>query len=533
MSRKDEPLREAKARDVALFRYALARQIADESLTAKQRGLLVRHLAAQEHRGPDGRMVKVSRSTLDRWTRAWKRSGFDGLLPPARQVAPRTPEHVLAMAVGLKRENPMRTAAQVGRIMAATSADAIIVPSARTLQRHFADLGLNKPAVEAAAFGRFEADTVNARWTGDCLHGPQIGGAKAILFAWIDDHSRRLIAWRWVRREDAIRGQGVLRAGIQAHGIPESVYLDNGAPFVDGQLKKALAVLGVRLIHSRPGQPAGRGKIERFFRTVRDGFLVEINDANPIGRMDELNAAFTAWVEGVYHTRVHTETGQTPNQRWEAAWTQRAEAGKPGPNWASSTQLHEAFLWSTRRQVNKTAVIHFASNKYQVDASLIGCQIELVYDPFDLDHIDVRYRGRTVGAAVPFEISTHVHPKARPDETTPSPAQSSGIDYLAAIRARHETQQLPQIAFTALSTERDHAQDGQGVDHHGDGVHRGNTELDRHGGGELATSSGATTSDQRLDAARIDIVDGLTQPTLWAAARGLTGSKADGEQVAA
>src|SRR4051812_48752338 len=102
-----------RAQEVALFRYRLAREAADESLTARERGQLVRALAAREHLGPDGTWVRVSRNTLDRWVRSYRRGGFDALVPTARRVDSKIPAHVLELASALRREQPARTAAQI------------------------------------------------------------------------------------------------------------------------------------------------------------------------------------------------------------------------------------------------------------------------------------------------------------------------------------------------------------------------------------------------------------------------------------
>ena len=61
--------RAARARDVALFRYAVIRAAADPGLPPRQRGLLVRELAAGQHKDPAGQPVRIGRSTLDRWIR--------------------------------------------------------------------------------------------------------------------------------------------------------------------------------------------------------------------------------------------------------------------------------------------------------------------------------------------------------------------------------------------------------------------------------------------------------------------------------
>ena len=272
----DAARRAERARDVALFRYALIREAADASLSTRQRGVLVRDLARREHTGPFGGKVTISRVSLDRWVRAWRLGGFDALVPSARHAQPRTPATVLDLAVALKREVPGRTAAQVAAIL--TEHGVAVAPSARTLQRHFARLELNtRPdGTATGVFGRFEAATVNERWTGDALHGPVIAGRKTYLMAFIDDHSRALVGYRWGHSEDMLHLAAALRSGLSARGIPQVVYLDNGSAMISRQLLRALAVLGIRLTHSRPGQPQGRGKIERFFRTVRAQFLIEL-----------------------------------------------------------------------------------------------------------------------------------------------------------------------------------------------------------------------------------------------------------------
>ena len=120
------------------------------------------------------------------------------------------------------------------------------------------------------------------------------------------------------------------KPALAARGVPAGIYVDNGSAFVDAWLLRACAKLGIRLVHSAPGRPQGRGKIERFFRTVREQFLVEVTDTTAEdlaaagvdhrGALLELNRLFMAWVETEYHRRTHSETGQAPLARWEAGW---------------------------------------------------------------------------------------------------------------------------------------------------------------------------------------------------------------------
>jgi putative transposase len=425
-------------RDVALFRYSLIREAADESRTTRQRGVLVRELAAGSHAGPDGRHITVARGTIDRWIRAYRAGGFNALAPVPRLGEPTTPVALRELAVALKREAPRRTAAQVAEIIRTTEGAG---PSSRTLQRHFARLGLNtRPDGSAPqSFGRFEAAQPGDLWTGDALHGPVIAGRKTYLFAFIDDNSRALVGYRWGISEDTVRLEAALREGLGARGIPKAAYVDNGSAFVSRQLLRALASLGIRLIHSRPGRPQGRGKIERFFETVRIQFLVEI-EARPPDTVAELNRLFSAWVETVYHRRVHSETGEAPIDRLLAGGS---------PTLPTPAALHEAFLWSETRMVTKTATVSLHSNVFEVDAALVGSKVDVVFDPFDLTSVEIRFQGRSMGAGIPVVIGRHSHPQARP-EAAPAPPPT-GIDYLGLLAERREAEIAGAINYAQLA----------------------------------------------------------------------------------
>lgn len=480
--------RKERAEVIALFRYRLIAEVMDEALTTRQRGPMVRSLAARIHAGPFGTEVKVSRMTIDRWLKAWRREGFDGLKPKDRTHAPVTPETVLALAETLKRERPNRTSAQIKRIMVETLGDA---PSESTLLRHFRTLDIPTGA-NAQATGRFEANHPNEIWVGDGLHGPRIGGRKTYLFAFLDDHSRRVTAARWAFAEDSVRLSAVLRPALETHGIPTICYVDNGSAFVDASLARVCAKLGIRLVHSQPYRPQGRGKIERFFGSVRSQFLSEITvidtlitsnginsnskglgdsassipgmdqaagsagsgtlSGSVIGSLEELNKLFSSWVHVVYHHTLHTSTGQTPLQRWEESWVGRS------PDRRELDVITEAFRWSETRKVTKTGTVSLHGNIYQVDPLLAGARIELIYDPFDLTApVAVTVGGGVpAGMAVLQEVRRHVHPKAvnaTKDADIGARNVSTGIDYLRLIENRHTTTTTSApISFASLAT---------------------------------------------------------------------------------
>jgi len=424
------------ATDVALFRYSLVRALIDESLSKAERGRAVRALAERAHTGPGGFEVQVSRPTLDRWVRLLRAGGFEALKPEARHANPRTPAETLALAERLRRERPERTAAHICELIRTVSGWA---PDERTIQRHFVRVGLSRRETRPkVAFGRFEAERPNELWTGDALHGPVIGGRKTYLFAFIDDHSRAFCGYRWGYAEDTVRLEAALRQGIERRGVPRGCYLDNGSAMVSRQLLRALAVLGTKLTHSAPGRPEGRGKIERAFGTVRGQFLVEV-DPEKVTTLEELNDRFSAWVESVYHRRVHSETNETPIERFLSA----GPPAIPPPE-----LLAEAFLWAEQRTVAKTGTVNLFGNRYEVDPALVGRRVELVFDAFDLTHVDVRFEGRSMGEAVAHVTRRHSHPRAVEDPTPPS--EPSGIDYLGLVAARHHDALQQRIAYVGL-----------------------------------------------------------------------------------
>ncbi|MFD9044676.1 DDE-type integrase/transposase/recombinase [Streptomyces bottropensis] len=440
----DEAARTERARRIGLFRYMLIREAADPGLTGRQRGALVRKLAQQEHIDADGRPVRITRWTLDRWILEWRQGGFDALVPSPRQSQPRTPPEVVELAMALKKENPDRKAAQVRRILRAQLGWA---PDERTLQRMFHRTGLvalrtAKPPTLPA--GSRPTGPTSSGWVTRCTGRGSMAAKRTCSPPWT---SRAVVGHRWGFAEDTVRLAAALRPALAARGVPQYIYVDNGSAFVDSWLLRACAKLGIKLVHSAPGRPEGRGKIERFFRTVNGEFTVEIaSDKGEVGReikdLAEMNRLFTVWVENIYHRRVHSETRQEPLQRWMAA------APFPVPRPAD---LAEAFRWSEHRRVAKTATVSLHGNRYQVEPELVGHKVELVFDPFDLTFLRVRLDGKEAGTATPFQINRHSHPKARPEIPAEEPKVTTGIDYLGLVDNAHSNHLGTKINYAALA----------------------------------------------------------------------------------
>ena len=442
------------AEAIALHRWAVIAEAANTRLTAAQRGALVRQIAARAHTHPDGVERCYGRSTIDRWVRDYRRGGLAGLRPRPRSDSGlvRAAPELFDEAVALRLELPARSAAQIAEILWARHRVRV---SPRTLRDQLRRRGVHREALaaEPKVFGRYEAARPNERWITDVLVDPWVPfprtarSLRARLFVVVDDHSRLLVHGRFHPVENTRAGQEVLRAAIVRRGLPEVLYTDHGAPFDNHVLARTCAVLGVRLVHSQPYSPQGRGKQERLNSYIRDRFIAEAEHAG-IEDLAELNDRFEAWSEQVANRRLHAETRRAPIERWQAGGPPRA---------AEPARLREAFLWVATRRVTKTATVSLEANQYSVDPALVGRRVELRYDPADLTLIEVFFAGRPAGVATPFVIGRHTHRQV-PQAARP-PAPATGIDYLGLVAAAHDAEVVGPISFAHLPrSHRDEAQ---------------------------------------------------------------------------
>jgi putative transposase len=437
---------DARATRVALARWAVICEAVDEQLTAAERGRLISELACRVHRDADGVQVRITSRTIYRWVETWRMGGFEALKPRRRRDAgvPRTDPQILEAAAALRREAPARSAAHIAEILERTRG---VEVSARTLQRVLAARGLDRARLEGRhrAFGRFEADACGELWTADGWDGPalaELDGRHAQLFSFLDDHSRLICHGKFYRDVGEWSFQGCLREAIIRRGLPVAIYIDNGAAQSSLQLKLICARLGVRIVHSKPYRPQGRGKKERHYRTVAEQFAVEV-EVTGVDTLEQLNRYWAAWVEQVYHRRIHRGTGQSPLERWMTSESRLRPT--PAPD-----VLAEAFLWTATRTVTATRSVSLHGNLYDVDPVLVGRRVELRYDPTDLATIAVFVNDEPAGAAVPFELSRHVDPKLK-HAGVPEPGEPTGVRYLDALAADHAEQLRGELSYRPTS----------------------------------------------------------------------------------
>jgi putative transposase len=450
------PPEEERRTKIALFRYGLIVALLSRPL---ERGEITAHLkaiAAQQHQIPFSTRTQVDAETVWRYLARYRTGGFEALKPQPRADAGqsrRIPPAIVAQAIALREEVPTRSSATIIQILRrdpAFPSDLTIAP--RTLRDLFSRRGKTRAQLQGdtKAFRRFERECANDLWQGDMLVGPYLPDAerpgkfrRTALFCFIDDYSRLIPYGEFFFEESLPRLERVLKLAILRRGIPARLYVDNGKVYVSTQLAAACATLGIRPIHSTPYAPNTKGKIERFFGTVRSQFLPEADNAR-IATLDDLNASFHAWVELVYHRTSHTETGAPPLDRFQAS------AATTTLRVADPLLLRQAFLWREKRTVTRTATLSLQGNRYGVDPLLAGQQVDLRFDPFDLGEVEIWRDNHFVAQAQVQKLERSRHLAL---DRIPSPSQETKpeqLDFLAALRAEHQAQlaqELGRISF--------------------------------------------------------------------------------------
>jgi len=451
---------EDRRSESALFRYTLILPLVRGDYPPGGKQKLREQIASRHHHIPHSSRSTVSSSTLARWERLYLQGGFEDLKPKHRsdRGRPRAiSEETLDRAETLKREQPRRSARSIIKILSLDQTNPApeehIAP--RTLRRHLALRDATTAQLlnnqRPKPYRRFEHNHFGDLWQGDAMHGPYLPDPadpdeqrQVFLFAFIDDHSRLVPHAQFYYNEQLPRMEDCLKRAILRHGRPLAIYVDLAKVYTSKQMDTICATLGIQRILGTPYYPEGRGKVERFFQFLQSDFLPELAKAS-VTTLRQLNESLLAWLEVVYHRKMHSETGQAPLERFRQ---DLAPATRP----ADPEQLRQAFLHRAQRKVYKTATVSFKGNRYSVPAYLRGKRVELRYDPFDLTRPEVWYNDAFLELAEPEEIVTTNDPDVDLDPV-PKPSADSGLDYLALLRLERERliqEQIDTIHFSQL-----------------------------------------------------------------------------------
>ena len=365
----------------AVFWCGLLHPVLFEEIEASETNQFLKSLARKEVTFPDGRPGKPSLSTLRRKLNRYRQKGFAALARRPRSdrgKARSAPEAVLAFAVELKREQPFRSHQSINRFL--MERFGVTVPKS-TLYRHLRRAGatrLKLGAVKRPVRKRWTREHTHDLWVGDFEEGPYVladGEAVAThLSAFIDCHSRYVVEARYYLRQNLdILIDSLLRA-FAVHGVPRQLYLDNAKVYHANALKAACCRLHVNLLHRPAHDPAPGGLIERFFQSAQHGFEAEARQGDILA-LERLNRAFSAWLEVDYHQKVHSETNQTPRDRYAT--------GLAAVRQVDLSEAHAAFMRSEQRRVHRDfSDVQLEKRFYRVDPKLRGDKVEVRYDPF-------------------------------------------------------------------------------------------------------------------------------------------------------
>jgi transposase InsO family protein len=370
---------------IALFKYGIIAPII--SGTIQNQSIYFREICAKKHNVPYYGIKEYSPKTVEAWLRAYRRDGFDALKPKVRsdKNKPRFVTDDFKDSIINLRKEYIHLSVKLFHETIIASSD--ILPrdiSYSSLYRLLKKENLLSPnTLSNQNRKRFAYEKVNTMWQSDVMHGPylNINGKKekSFLIAFIDDASRIITGAKFLRSEKFDDLKSVFEEALLRRGIPKIVYVDNGKIFRSDRLQFACASLGISLVNTKPYDPKSKGKIERFFRTVRLRFLPTLSDEDK-SSFKILNAKFQGWLEIDYHRKTHSSLGATPLDIFVSQSAAIKMIDDP-------LSIKNIFLSRDKRKVTSAATISLKGNLYEAPASLISQSVEVRYDPNKLEKI--------------------------------------------------------------------------------------------------------------------------------------------------
>ena len=396
---------EEMKKQVAVFRFRVIGDFVDgTTLSRGETKTLMKQKCAHKWQIPGSGRSRVSKSAIKEWVVRYKRSGnrLEALYPQGRsdRGETRTIDDDTALGlIALRKELPDIT---LPKLLLEAKDRKIVLPGKNvaysTLYRFLKAKGLaDRPASAPKDRRKFEEKDPNDMWQSDVLHGPSVTvdgkQRKTYMIAFIDDMSRLIPFAAFFLHERLEYFLDAFRRALLMRGLPKKLYVDNGPAFRSNHLEFICASLGIVLIHAKPYQPEGKGKIERFNRTVREGFLSTVKATT----LEELNKQFEVWVAG-YHDRPHGGTGEAPLKRF----TKNIECVRPAPK-----DMEDHFRKEARRTVAKDRTFSLDGKLYEAPVDLVKKQVRLLYHQHEPARIEMRLGEKTYGFAAMLDLNVN------------------------------------------------------------------------------------------------------------------------------
>ena len=366
--------------EVAVFRHGLIGHIAVRSLTHGERIELLRSVSEQRVRPPGSDTTRCySVPTLERWLYAFKRGGLDALVARARGDKGRGRDldpALRELLCDIRREHPE---VSVTLILRTLRADGRVGPkvTACTVRRMFAEKGLVRCVAVDGNGGqggktrlKWQAERPSALWHGDVCHGPTLtlSGRRTPVrvHALLDDASRYVLALRVRSNEREETMLSIFTQALMEHGKPDALYLDNGSTYRGAILQLACSRLGITLLHAKPYDAPARGKMERFWRRLREEAL---NHIGQIASLADVEQKLQTWLARFYQHAPHAGIlGRAPA-------TVFAEGDKMR---VDNDQLRAALTVRTRRRVRRDSTVSVGGVVHEVPFGYLAGQVVTV-----------------------------------------------------------------------------------------------------------------------------------------------------------
>lgn len=388
----------------------------------------LRALSRERHRAPGSSVTRTySEATLERWYYRFKKSGLAGITPRRRSDTGHARELTDAqrdLLLAIRREHPSTSAALILRTLEIDGRLAKHAVSLSTLRRLYREHGLDRAAVrtqDGRVRLRWQADRADALWHADVCHGPamKIAGRAVPLriHALLDDHSRYIIAIAASTTEREVEMLSLLVKAMRSKGRrPEALYLDNGATYTGDVLATACSRLGTGLLHASPHDPQARGKMERFWRTLRQGCLDHIGTP---GSLHDVQVRLLAFVAQHYHVAPHASLiGKCPAEVYETAPRYDARI--------DDATLDAALTVHARRRVRRDGTLEVGGVTFETRTGFLAGRVVVIarslLDPTSAPWIEHEGQRYLVGRVDAEE-------NARRKKHGPSPNRArSGVD---------------------------------------------------------------------------------------------------------
>lgn len=419
---------------IALFRYGVIADLAQLAPGTPGIYRLMAKKAEREYRIPGSSRTRIAMDTIRDWLGLYRNGGFDALLPKPRKDAGRPrllPDALVESLLSIKEAHRDYSVRQVIKQAHAQDQvpDGIALPHStvhRLLSRH----GLMQPAPADPSHNdrrRFEFQKAGELCMSDVMHGPGLTVAgkrktKTYLIAFLDDATRVIPFAAFALAENTETFCGVFKQALLRRGLPTRLYVDNGSAYRSRQLEVICAKLGITLIHARAYQPQGKGKIERWFRTVRTQLLPLLTEQD-LSCLEALNRRLWGYVEGEYHQSPHRGLdGLTPLDSW-AMSADEVRYVNPG------TDLDEIFLFEAKRKVQKDRTVSLDGVLYELDASLVDETVRLRYNPAGRrgQPLKVWHKGRFIHEAKPVDAYANCFVKRNRPSQNPLPDAAAAV----------------------------------------------------------------------------------------------------------